>query len=288
MEFIPEDMKEIITKFDYETKFSSITRYGKILKFIKPLEECPQNLGKWKPAESRTDENGQTVITMGYPIYESDVIDFLDAMGSFMVYNYVEVIESYGIKYENIDIHKLDLTQYDDKLVLAMITAIIRSDRINEGLIMSMIENGSFLKLLLRLKDFDAPLLKEDIITKISYSFSCFGDFTKDEGFVIDILLKDKIRVEYQAHDIDSINPVVVLGAADSQTLITKLYHLNILEWESEYEPKDMVVMDGESWQMEIDTYNLGHITKAGHNAFPANWHSFRNFRRWLLSKMRK
>ena len=61
-----------------------------------------------------------------------------------MVYNYVDVIESYGIKYENIYIHKLDMAQYDDKLVLAMITAIIRSDRINEGLIMSMIENGSF------------------------------------------------------------------------------------------------------------------------------------------------
>ena len=289
MEFIPEDMKEIITKFDYETKFSSFTRYGKILKFIKPLEECPQNLGKWKPAESRTDENGQTVITMGYPIYESDVIDFLDAMGSFMVYNYVEVIESYGIKYENIDIHKLDLTQYDDKLVLAMITAIIRSDRINEGLIMSMIENGSFLKLLLRLKDFDAPLLKEDIITKISYSFSCFGDFTKNEGFVIDIISKDKVRVEYQSHNIDdSFNPVVILGAADSQTLITKLCNLNILAWEEEYEPKDMVVLDGESWDMEIDTYNLGHINKAGHNAFPTNWHAFRNFRRWLISKMRK
>ena len=289
MEYIPSDMKEVITKFDYETKFSAITRYGKILNFIKPLEEYPEKLGRWKPGESRTDDKGQTVIVAGYPIYESDVVDFLDAMGSFMVYNYVEVIESYGIKYENIDIHKLDLAQYDDKLVLAMITAIIRSDRINEGLIMSMIENGSFLKLLLRLKDFDEPLLKEDIITKINYSFSSFGNVSKNEGFVIDILSKDKVRVEYQSHSVGDIYlPVVVLGAADSQTLITKLYNLNILEWADDYEPKDMIVLDGESWHMEIDTYNLGHITKVGHNAFPANWHSFRNFRRWLVSKMRK
>ena len=236
----------------------------------------------------RKDKDGRNLLSFGYPVYESDTIDFLDAMRSFMVHDYVEVIESYGIEYENVDIHAFDLAQYDDRLVLAMITAIIRSDRINEGLIMSMIQNGSFLKLLLRLKDFDEILLKEDIITKIKYSFSCFGDYTKNEGFVIDIVSKDKVRMEYQSYSMaDSIQPVVVLDAADSKTLITKLYNLNILDWQDHYEPAD-IIMDGESWDMEIDTYNLGHIRKGGNNAFPENWHSFRNFRRWIVSRLKK
>ena len=52
---------------------------------------------------------------------------------------------------------------------------------------------------------------KEDIITKIRYSFSCFGDYTKNEGFVIDIVSKDKVRIEYQSYSMaDSIQPVVV------------------------------------------------------------------------------
>jgi hypothetical protein len=280
-------MKEVICRFDREVQSSGVTRYGKVLKFIKPLEEYPDRLAKWHDAEMRKDEDGNNILSFGYPIYESDVSEFLDAMQSFMVYNYVEVIESYGIKYENIDIHRLDLAKYDDKLVLAMITAIIRSDRINEGLIMSMIQNGSFLKLLLRLKDFDETLLKEDIITKIRYSFSCFGDYTKNEGFVIDIVSKDKVRIEYQSYSmVDSIHPVVVLNAADSKTLITKLYNLNILDWKEHYEPAD-IIMDGESWDMEIDTYNLGHIRKGGNNAFPENWHSFRNFRRWIISRLK-
>ena len=288
MEFIPEDMKEVIRRFDREIQSSGITRYGKVLKFIKPLEEYPDRLAKWHEAEMRKDKDGNNILSFGYPIYESDVSEFLDAMQSFMVYDYVDVIESYGIKYENIDIHQLDLAKYDDKLVLAMITAIIRSDRINEGLIMSMIQNGSFLKLLLRLKDFDEILLKEDIITKIKYSFSCFGDYTKNEGFVIDIVSKDKVRIEYQSYSMaDSIQPVVVLDAADSKTLITKLYNLNILDWQDHYEPAD-IIMDGESWDMEIDTYNLGHIRKGGNNAFPENWHSFRNFRRWIVSRLKK
>ena len=88
----------------------------------------PDRLARWHDAEMRKDKGGNNILSFGYPIYESDVSDFLDAMRSFMVYNYVEVIESYGIKYENIDIHQLDLAQYDDKLVLAMITAIIRSE----------------------------------------------------------------------------------------------------------------------------------------------------------------
>ena len=86
----------------------------------------------------------------------------------------------------------------------------------------------------------------------------------------------------------DSINHVIILDAADSQTLITKLYSLNILEWENDYEPIEMIVMDGDSWQMDIETYNLGPITKGGRNAFPTNWHALRNFRRWLISKITK
>ena len=288
MEFILEDMKEIICRFDREIQSSGVTRYGKILKFIKPLEEYPEKLARWQDAEARKDKEGNTVLSFGFPIYESEVVDFLDAMRSFMIYNYVEVIESYGIKYENIDINKLDLAQYDDKLILAMITAIIRSDRVNEGLIMSMIENGSFLKLLLRLKDFDETLPKEDIITKINYSYSCFGDFTKNEGLVLDISSKDRVRIEYSSYSIqEDIQPVVVLDETDSKTLITKLYNLNLLEWKNCYEP-EKIVMDGESWNMEIDTYNLGHIRKGGNNAFPENWHSFRNFRRWVVSRLKK
>lgn len=287
MEYIPDDMKEIILKFDCQMLESSISRYGRILKFIKPLEEYPDKLARWQEGESKKDKDGKIVLTLGFPIYESDVVEFMEAVRSFFVYDYVKVIESYGIKYENIDIHALDLAKYDDKLVLAMLTAIIRSDRVNEGLIMDMIKNGSILKLLLRLQDFDEPLLKEDIITKIDYSYSCFGDFSKNEGFVIDILSKEKVRIEYSSHNMDDIKPVVVLDESDSKTLITKLYNLNILEWLEDYEPKDMIVLDGESWRMEIDTYNLGHIHKGGNNAFPHNWHSFRNFRRWILSKMR-
>lgn len=287
MEFIPEDMKEIICRFDREIQSSRVTRYGRLLKFIKPLEEYPEKLSRWHEAELRKDKDGRNLLSFGYPIYESDTVDFLDSMRSFMVHNYVEVIESYGIKYENIDIHKLDLMQYDDKLILALITAIIRSDRINEGLIMSMIEDGSFLKLLMRLKDFDEPLLKEDIITRFSYSYSCWGDFAKNESFVIDISSKDRIRIEYSSFKIDdAIKLVVVLDAADSKTLITKLYNLNILDWQDHYEPEE-IIMDGESWDIELDTYNLGHIRKGGNNAFPENWHSFRNFRRWLVSRLK-
>ena len=60
----------------------------------------------------RKDKDGRNLLSFGYPVYESDTIDFLDAMRSFMVHDYVEVIESYGIKYENVDIHTLDLPDY--------------------------------------------------------------------------------------------------------------------------------------------------------------------------------
>ena len=54
---------------------------------------------------------------------------------------------------------------------------------------------------------------------------------------------------------------MIALDEADSKTLITKLYNLNLLDWNEHYEP-DKIIMDGESWDLEIDTYNLGHIEK--------------------------
>ena len=140
--------------------------------------------------------------------------------------------------------------------------------------------------MLLRLKDFDEALPKEDIITKIKYSFFCFGDFTKNESLVIDISSKDRVRIEYSSWKTDgSIQPVAVLDEADSKALITKLADLNLLEWQEHYEPKEMI-LDGESWDMEIDTYNLGHIQKGGNNAFPHNWNRFVQLKKWLLSKL--
>lgn len=286
-EFIPSDMKEIIDKFDFKTKSSSRTRYGNILKFIKPLEEYPEKLGRHECFCLRKDENGQTFLTGGYSTYESETIEFLKAMESFMVYNYVKVIESYGIKYENIDIHKLELEKYDDKLILALLTAIIRSDRFNDGLIISKIKDGSFLKLLLRLKDFDEPLLKKDIITKIDYSFRCFGSSSKNEHIIIDITHKDEARIEYSSFGMYKPINLVTLNEFDSYELITKLNRLNILKWKDNYEP-DERILDGASWSMEIDTYNLGHIHKYGSNAFPSNWHSFRAFRNWIIRKIRE
>ena len=284
-------MNEIIKRFDTKIELDTMTKYGNILKFIKPLEEYRDKLGYFQPGGFRKDKDGNDVLTFGFPIYESDTIDFLDSVRQFFVYDYVETIESYGIKYENIDIHKLDLSKYDDKLILAMLTAIIRSDRVNEGLILSMIENGSILKLLKRLKDFDTSLLKEDIITKIEYSVHSHGDFTKNEGIVIKIFSKEEVRVEYSSCKIDNdIQPVKLLDKNDSKELINKLNSLNILEWKEHYEPEDEIIMDGESWHMDIDTYNLGTINKNGYNAFPHNWHAFRNFRRWIfnLLKIRK
>ena len=74
----------------------------------------------------------------------------------------------------------------------------------------------------------------------------------------------------------EAIKPVVVLNAADSKTLITKLSNLKPLDWKERYDPEE-IIMDRESWNIEIDTYNLDHIRKGGNNAFPENWHSFRN-----------
>ena len=266
-----------------------MTQYENILKFIKPLEEYPDKLIKWHPGEVKKDKKGNNVLVMGYPIYSKDTINFKNAMMPFMIHHYDEVIESYGIKCSNIDINELDLSKYDDKFILAIITAIIRWERINEGLLETMIENGAMLKLLKRLKDFDKPINKEDTITKIDYSYSCWLDFSKNERLCIEIISKDKVRIEYSVFNMkENIEPVKILNKTQSKELIKRLTSLNLFDWEENYEPKEDIILDGDSWDLTIYTTILGTITKQGNNAYPNNWSEFKKFCRWVVGVLKR
>lgn len=50
-EYIPNEMNAIIKAFDTKIQLQSMTRYGNILKFIKPLEEYSEKLGHWQPSK---------------------------------------------------------------------------------------------------------------------------------------------------------------------------------------------------------------------------------------------
>ena len=67
-----------------------MTQYENILKFIKPLEEYPDELIKWHPGEVKKDKKGRDVLVRGYPIYSKDTINFKTAMMPFMIHHQVQ------------------------------------------------------------------------------------------------------------------------------------------------------------------------------------------------------
>ena len=54
------------------------------------------------------------------------------------------------------------------------------------------------------------------------------------------------------------------------------------------YEPKDEIILDGDSWDLTIYTTILGTITKQGNNAYPNNWGEFKKFCRWVVGVLEK
>ena len=83
------------------------------------------------------------------------VHECVDDLGEEMdVHDYMGVLESYGLHGED-DIQAVDASACDARCTLAMILAIVRQDRLCEGLLLSYLESGKMLEWMKRLAKLD-------------------------------------------------------------------------------------------------------------------------------------
>lgn len=69
--------------------------------------------------------------------------------------SYMDTLEEYGVELELGGMLSFDVSDADERLILALITTAIRTDRFCEGVLLRSFENGCMLEWLKRLKEID-------------------------------------------------------------------------------------------------------------------------------------
>lgn len=103
--------------------------------------------------EGKKEEEEDHDTSFAYPVYDEQIMAFLTTIQNTCYWSthYIKILESYGVKIS------MDLTETiskaDDVLLGAILTAYIRKERFNDGLIASAIRHQVFHKILTRLEE---------------------------------------------------------------------------------------------------------------------------------------
>lgn len=130
--------------------------YSKITKLIDIFSEEYVS-GEWI-TDKQNDGTPEHPFQMPYVAYNREVADFLKAVydDNLMDKEYNKHIEENGIDLSKQLIKDIDISNMGAKMVLTLLTYIIRSDRFCEGALKSAIESGTITKLLKRLRELDS------------------------------------------------------------------------------------------------------------------------------------
>ena len=133
-----------------------MSKFDELLKLEEPLKN--DKFGKWI-VDSKHKGTKDDPIQLPFPSYTDTVNKLIKAVYNFNennpdynLYNYNEVLEQNGYKEFNFD--NIDVSNMNDKCLMALFMALVRSERFCDGLIMNMLEKGIIQKWLKRLKEF--------------------------------------------------------------------------------------------------------------------------------------
>lgn len=131
-------------------------KFDELLKLEEPLKK--DKFGEWI-VDSKHKGTKDDPIQLPFPSYSETVSKLIEAVYNFNeknpdynLYNYNEVLEQNG--YKELMFDKIDVSNMDDKCLMALFMALVRGERFCDGLIMKMLEAGIVQKWIKRLKEF--------------------------------------------------------------------------------------------------------------------------------------
>lgn len=97
--------------------------------------------------------------TMYSPVirrFEKEVYIFEENHPEYELNHYNDTLRANGIEWETKAMQNADVSQMDGKSVMALLMGAVRGERACEGVLLSLFENGTIKKWLLRLKELDS------------------------------------------------------------------------------------------------------------------------------------
>ena len=131
--------------------------YSKLTNHIPRLEACC-DFGGWF-ADWDHEGTREDPAPMPFVGHSAEVGAFVESFceGDFGDRDYYGTLEKYGVELSSEGMSSFDVSHANAELIIALITTAIRADRFAcEGILLEMMENGSMLRWLKRLREIDS------------------------------------------------------------------------------------------------------------------------------------
>lgn len=117
--------------------------------------------GRWI-IDNKNDGSQEHPMQIPYTRYADSVYDFIDAVYTFQsnhpelnLTHYEEILKNQSIEWNKDSMAGAIVDDLDAETVLALLIGILRADKYCEGVLLSMLENGTIQRCLMRLKELD-------------------------------------------------------------------------------------------------------------------------------------
>ena len=137
-------------------------KYEKITSYIKIFSDS-YSAGDWIVGDRNGGKNERPV-KIPFIKYDKSVFDFMRDMHGFMDNRCEETLSIYGVDIDELGEADIDVSQADDKEVIALITYVIRSERFCDGKLKNAVESGKITNWLRRLEELDSI---ETVLTNV-------------------------------------------------------------------------------------------------------------------------
>lgn len=134
-------------------------KYEGITKYISQIEEC--TAGKWV-IDKENDGTPEHPIHVPYVKYSKIIDAFIDDVYRFenenpdyQLNHYYDILKNNGIEWNRASMKEADVSVLDERCVMALIMGAVRTENFSDGALLAMLEDGSILKWLNRLKEID-------------------------------------------------------------------------------------------------------------------------------------
>lgn len=129
-------------------KFENITKYI-------PLFEDDE-IGTWI---TDTDDDGDEYSYVDYSDLVNNFMDDLYELDAeypeLRLTRYIAILQQNGIDKDNESLSAADVSQLDERCILSLLIAAVRSEKFEDGALMGFFENGCIKRWLERLKELD-------------------------------------------------------------------------------------------------------------------------------------
>lgn len=134
-------------------------KYNELTKYLNYIDD--DNFGEWV-IDNKNEGTIDNPIQMPFVSFskmiidfEKDIYKFVEANPNLELKRYSDILENNGIKWSSESMEEADLTNVDERCVLALLLGIIRANRMCEGTLLSFFKNGSIKRWLSCLGEID-------------------------------------------------------------------------------------------------------------------------------------